>query len=71
MRARFVVRQRLKGTRWPSRHNREGEKEAAVASQVDLARGLMRTGKIEIGPDQRRASQCGEDAVLANCFFVV
>src|SRR5882672_4673498 len=24
----------------------------------------MRTGKFEIGPDQRRAAQCGEDAAL-------
>jgi hypothetical protein len=33
-------------------------------SQVDLAAGFMRTGQIEIRPDQRRAAQRGEDAAL-------
>ena len=33
-------------------------------SHVDLATGFMRTGEIEIGPDQRRTPQRGEDAAL-------
>ena len=33
-------------------------------SRVNLAAGFMRTGEIEIGPDQRRAAQCGEDAAV-------
>ena len=33
-------------------------------SQVDLAPGFMRAAEIEIGSDERRASQCCEDAAL-------
>ena len=33
-------------------------------SHVDLAAGFMRTGEIEIGPDQGRTTQRGKDAAL-------
>jgi hypothetical protein len=33
-------------------------------SRIELAAGFVRAGEFKIGPDQRRAAQCGEDAAL-------
>jgi hypothetical protein len=46
----------------------KNRKQAAVASQVDLAPGLMRAGKIKIGADQRGASQRSEDTASGRWF---